>query len=169
MGDNLARQRTLPRSTLGVRPEAEEEIEARVADDIDPLPHQGTSPYVPYALARNQPEGTLHVLRQDGLWRGFAWSNFDSVDTAHGDSPGSGPVLVVRFAGLEPTELRLSGRNLGKLHACIGRNRVVWIRVLPSKRGFELAGASDDKAEVITAIAIRAWEPEPKADGKRDG
>jgi hypothetical protein len=174
MGDNLARERTQPRSTLAVpaaarRPqpeaEAEEETEATTVagDDFDPLPLPG-SPYKAYALARNQPEITLHVLFQDGHWRGFAWSDYAGVDMVPADSPGAGPVLVVRFAGLEPTLLLIAGRNLGKLHACIGRNRVVWIREQPSKRGFEAIGAKGEPVEVITRIDVSRWKPAREED-----
>jgi hypothetical protein len=170
MGDNLARQRTLPRSTLAVTPEA---VEADAAssvsgEDVYILP-EADSPYAPYGRGVGKPEETLNVLLKDGYWRGFDWCNFDSVDTAPGDGPGSGPVLVLRFAGLEPTELRLSARNHRRLHGLLIRKVVVWIRELPSKRGFELAGASDDKAEVITAIAIHPWEPEQKAEKEKGG
>jgi hypothetical protein len=33
-------------------------------------------------------------MLKDGYSKGYAWSNFDSVDTAHGDGPGRGPVLA---------------------------------------------------------------------------
>src|SRR5438309_219178 len=101
MGDNLARERVPPRSTLVApaaarRPEADESAGADRPDwdDLDFLPPPG-SPYVAYGRPSNQPEITLHVLLKDGHWRGFAWSNFDSVDTAAADGPGGGPVLVL--------------------------------------------------------------------------
>jgi hypothetical protein len=175
MDDNLMRSR--PKSTLlpgpgskvARAPEAElsEAAEAGPWDDYDPLPQAG-SPYMA-ACARpgNKPEIVLHVMLKDGFYRGFAWSNFDSVDTAPGDKPGSGPVLVARFAGLVPTELRISCSFLGKLHACIGRQRIAWIREQPSKRGFDaMAGLGDeDKPEVITSIVVKRWKPERPSDG----
>ena len=104
-------------------------------------------------------------MLKDGFSKGYAWSNFDSVDTAPGDKPGRGPVLVVRFVGLEPTELRISGINLGKLHACIGRQRIAWIRERPSKRGFD---REDCPPEVIESIAVCRWKPQPLPRGGGD-
>jgi hypothetical protein len=170
MDDSLLRSR--PKSTLlpgpgskGVKPPGPETAagdagaEAGPWDDYDPLPQPG-SPYIAYARPGNKPEIVLHVMTKDGFSKGYAWSNFDSVDTAPGDGPGTGPVLVVRFAGLVPTELRISGSNLGKLHACIGRQRIAWIREQPSKRGFAAGVALGDKAETIASIAVNRWKPE---------
>ena len=173
MGDNLARERVQPRSTLAApaaarkpAPEAEPEAgPAQSAGEALELLPQPDSDYVAYGRPSNKPEITLHVLLKDGYWRGFAWSDYAGVGTAPPDSPGSGPVLVVRFAGLEPIELRIVGRNLGKLQVCIGNHRIVWIRELPSDRGFP-AAARDDRSEVITRIVIRPWEPERQADKK---
>ena len=128
-------------------------------DDIDPLPQPG-DPYKAYSRLSNKPEIMLHVMLKDGYFRGFAWSNLDSVDTVSSGSAGVGPVLVLRFAGLVPVELRLCGSNLGKLHAYLGQNRIAWIREHPSRRGFDGAGGKDDKAEVITGIIIMPWKPE---------
>ena len=175
MDDSLLRAR--PRSTLlpgpagkaaaAPPPEAAafDAAEPGPWDDYDPLPQPGSPYAAAYSRASNKPEIVLHVLLKDGFSKGYAWSNFDSVDTSPGDRPGGGPVLVVRFAGLTPTELRISGRNLGKLHACIGRQRIAWIREQPSKRGFDAANALGDKAEVITGIAVVAWKPERPSDG----
>ena len=176
MDDDLM-LRTRPRSTLlpgpgskaAVKPPEPETVadgraETGPWEDYDPLPQAG-SPYVAYARPGNKPEMVLHVMLKDGFSKGYAWSNFDSVDTAPGDKPGSGPVLVVRFAGLVPTELRISGSNLGKLHACIGRQRIAWIREQPSARGFDGVAAPGGNAEVITSIAVRPWKPERPAVG----
>jgi hypothetical protein len=166
MGDNLARDRARPHSTLLTEvgkasrqpiPATEEEADSPAGEDFAVLPQPG-SPYdAAYGRPGNKPEITLHVLLGDGFSKGYAWSNFDSVDTVAAEAPGGGPVLVVRFAGLVPTELRISGSNLSKLHACIGRQRIAWIREQPSKRGFD-AASDKDKAEIITGIAIRQVE-----------
>lgn len=141
-------------------PEAEEPAESPppVFDDVDPLP-EPDAPYKAYGRPGNKPEVTLHVLFKDGSWRGFAWSNYDSVDMV--PVPG-GIVVIARFNGLEPTELRLCGSNLGRLHVLIGQNRIAWIREHPSLRGFGGARA-DDKAEVITGIIPSPWKPAREA------
>jgi len=48
---------------------------------------------------------------------------------------------------------------LGKLHACIGRQTIAWMREQPSKRGFEGIAASVGKADIIASIAVRQWKP----------
>jgi hypothetical protein len=157
-----------PKSTLltkpAVRPaEGETAPEIGAWEDYDPLPKPGSPYLAAYARPGNKPELVLHVMLKDGVSKGYAWSNFDSVDSVPGNGPGQGPVLIVRFAGLEPTELHITGSNLGRLHACIGRQRVAWIREQPSKRGFDDVAARNDRAEVITAIAVRLWKPERRA------
>jgi hypothetical protein len=165
--NNVVRMR--PQSTLLAgkaaarqpMPEVEQEAdgESLPTDDFDSLPLPGSA-YLPYARPSNKPEITFHVMLKDGSWRGFAWSNFDSVDMLLPESAGVGPVLVARFGGLVPSELRIGGSNLGKLHALIGRQRIAWIREYPSRRGFDGAAAKDDKAEIITPVAITPWKPD---------
>jgi hypothetical protein len=138
---------------------AEEPAAVPPIDDLDLLPEPG-DPYKAYGRPGNSAEGTLHVLFKDGSSRGFCWGNFDSVDMVL--VPG-GTMLLVRFNGLEPTELRICGSNLERLRVLIGRLRIVWIREHPSLRGFEGAAAVDDRAEVITGIIPMAWEPARKA------
>ncbi len=166
MADRHRPQSTLLAEVAKTRqpgPETVEEAgtEWTAGDDVEALPQPGSA-YTAYSRPSNKPEITLHVLLKDGSTRGYAWSNFDSVDTVGVDSPGGGPVLVVRFAGLLPTEVWISGRNLGRLHACIGRQRIVWIREQPSKRGFD-AAATDDRTEVITRINFKPWKPDRQA------
>jgi hypothetical protein len=176
MDDSLLRNR--PKSTLLPGPASKAAVRAPEPeawadggaepglpdDDVDPLPQPG-SPYMAYGRPGNKPELVLHVMSKDGFFKGYAWSNFDSVDTVPGDKPGSGPVIIVRFAGLVPTELRIVGSNLGKLHACIGRQRIGWIRERPSKRGFDAVAATGDRAEVIESIGVRQWKPDRRAEG----
>ena len=146
-----------PRTSL-VRDEA---VQPMPVDDYEPLPLPGSSYAAAYSRPGNKPEITLHVMLKDGYYRGFPWSNFDSVDTAPGDGPGSSPVIILRFAGLEPTELRISVTNLGMLLALIGRQRISWIREQPSKRGFPAVPSPNEPAEIITSIGVERWKPEP--------
>jgi hypothetical protein len=140
-------------------PETTERGGAGPWDDFDPLP-QPDSPYAAYSRPGNKPEIVLHVMLKDGFFRGYAWSNFDSIDLAPSNAAGTGPVLVIRFAGLVPTELRITGSNLGKLHAYTGRQLLAWIREHPSKRGFGGIAAAGDGAEIITGIIIQPWKPQ---------
>jgi hypothetical protein len=177
MEDSLERPRPIstllpgPGSKAAVKPPEPKVVVKNAAepetwDDYDPLPQPGSPYNAAHSRAGNKPEITLHVMLKDGFYKGFAWNNFDSVDTAPGDTPGSGPVLIVRFAGLVPTELRIScGRLLGTLHAAIGRQRIAWIREQPSKRGFDGIAAGGDRVEPITSIAVNRWKPERPAAG----
>jgi hypothetical protein len=178
MEDKLLRER--PKSTLLPGPGSKvaakpPEPEATASDagepgpwdDDDPLPEPGSAYVAACSRVSNKPEIVLHVMLKDGFSKGFAWSNFDSVDMVPGDNPGDDPVLVVRFAGLVPTELWISSNILGKLRACIGRQRIAWIREQPSKRGFDPKPALGDRAEIITSVAINDWKPKrPAAEGE---
>ena len=172
LADSLAKKR--PQSTLlppagaaamvkPVEPEPETAAgdgELGQGDDFDPLPQPG-DPYVKaYATTRSGLTTTLHVLLATGVYRGFAWSNYDSVDMVPGDKPGSGPVMLLRFAGLVPTELRISGSNPGMLHACLGRQRVLWIRERPASRGFAAGANRGGPADAIESINVNPWQPE---------
>lgn len=117
------------------------------ADDPGLLPRPG-DPYKAYARIDNKPVAILHLLLADGCRRGFSYANLDSIDLLDGDT-GQGPVLVVRFAGIVPIEVRITGRRLDALHVHLGDHRIRWVRELP--QGKILA---DPHAEVVTAIAI---------------
>ena len=174
--DTLTRPRSRPTSTLlplparaeakPREPEAEPDGEAESGpwDDYDPLPLPGSPYTAAYARPGNKTETTLHVMLKDGSVKGYAWCNYDSVDFSPGDGPGNGPTVTLRFAGLVPTELRFTGKGLGKLHSCIGRQRIAWVREQPSKRGFGLVGQSEP-SEVVAHIAVRQWRPERQSGG----
>jgi len=172
LDDSLLRNR--PKSTLlpgwgnkvaarppELEPEARtDDSESGRGDDVESLP-KADSPYTAaYSRPSNKPELALHVFLRDGFSKGFAWSNFDSVDTAPGDQPGGAPIVVVRFAGLTPTELRICISPLDRLLALIGRHRIAWIREAPSTRGFPRDATAGAPMEVITAIAVQRWKPE---------
>lgn len=116
-------------------PEPEPEGELPPLDGLSPLPRPG-DPYKAHARAANGPLPTLHVLLKNASSRGFSYANYDSIDWLPDDDAGQGPAIVVRFAGLVPCELRISGRNLEVLHNYIGHCRIGWIRELPTQGDF---------------------------------
>ncbi len=59
----------------------------------------------------------------------------------------------MRFAGITPTEVMISGRIIDRLYDYIGQHRVPWVRELPPKRDFREAGET-----VITGISIKTLE-----------
>lgn len=155
MDDNLLRTR--PPSPAGIRAILEGAAAAAEqpqppAAEIPLLPQAG-DPYKAHARPSNAAEATLHIMTRDAHFRGFAWHCFDSIDLRPAETPGGGPVLVLRFAGVIPTEIVLEGRNLSTLHAYLGQNRIAWVRELPPGRDFK-----EDGATVINRIAIRPVE-----------
>jgi hypothetical protein len=132
--------------------ESDEELHSPATlTDSDPVPQPG-DPYKAHARPSTKPVAALHVVKGK-LSNGYAWSNFDSVDLVESEDPGGGLGLVLRFAGLKPTEILLAGRNLATLRVYLGENRIAWIRELP--QGMMLR---DTGQAVITGIEIRVLE-----------
>jgi hypothetical protein len=126
--------------------------EAEPPDAFDVLPTPG-DPYKAHSRPASKPEPTLHVLLADGTAKGFAFGNLDSIDLLPAAAAGGGPVIVVRFAGIVAREVRITGRNLGLLHAYIAQHRIAWLREMPPRRGF-----ADTGEAVITGITVQAVE-----------
>ena len=121
-------------------------------DKIIPLPRQG-DPYKAYARpVREVP--TLRLLLTSVPARGFSYVNLDTIDLLDGDEPGECPVIVLRFSGLTPVEIRIEGRNLDVLYDYLGYHRISWIRELPAKRDYKTAGEA-----VVTRITITPVQP----------
>jgi hypothetical protein len=122
------------------------------ADKLIPLPQPGDE-YKAHARAANKPVLTLRFLTADASIRGFPYANLDGIDLVPADRPDDGPAIVVRFAGIAVTEVKIEGRHLDTLYDQIGHHRVGWVRELPPRRDFKDAGEV-----VITRIAIRTLE-----------
>lgn len=99
-------------------------------EELELLPLPGDR-YQAHSRPTTKPPMTLHCFKGT-LARGFAWHNFDSIDLEPSDTPGGAPVLVLRFAGREWMDVRIEGRNLGRLHAYLGQGRISWIRECPA-------------------------------------
>ena len=54
----------------------------------------------------------------------------------------------MRFAGLFPTEVHMTGRNLDLLHVYLGTFRIAWLRELPTQGDF-----ADKQAPVIRRVS----------------
>lgn len=150
--DSLMRDRVRPSSIRALIESAGAEARAETepaAEELDPLPRPGDA-YVAHARPSNKPVITLHCLMGDASCRGFAWANYDGIDLVPAKEPGGGPVLVLRFAGRELVDVVIEGRNLQRLYAYLGQNRIGWIRELPAGRDFR-----EDGTTVITQITIQ--------------
>jgi hypothetical protein len=125
-------------------------LDLNLPDVLDPLPKPG-DPYKAHARAANKPVLSLLLVQKDGVSvRGFSYGNLDTIDRLPGEKPDSGPVLVLRFTGLTPTEVRLSGRNLATLFIYLSQHRVAWVREQQAERDF-----SDEAVAVVGGISIK--------------
>ena len=110
--------------------------------------------YVAHARKSNNAETTLHFMGRDGYFRGWAWGDYNGIDLAPPVDAGSGPAVVLYFAGRRPVEVTIEGRHLDGLHVALGDNRIRWIREMPAG-----TVVKDTKEPVITRLIFR--EPEP--------
>lgn len=85
---------------------------------------------------------------------GFSYANLETVDLLALDDPGQGPNIVLCFAGITASEVRLSGRNLDLLYQLLCDQGTRRIRERATSRDF-LA----EKEMVITKITSGKLEP----------
>lgn len=124
------------------------DVDMDLPEAIDPLPKAG-DPYKAHSRAANKPVLMVSFVLKDGTTsRGYSFANFDSIDRLPSPTPGGGPVIVIRFAGLVPTEIRIEGRNLSTLYAYLSQHRVAWLR---ERGGRDFL---DESATVVTGITI---------------
>ena len=117
-------------------------------DKLSPLPGPG-DPYKAFARPSHQMLTTLFVIRGDEK-RGFPFGDLDGPDMLPGESANQGPVIVMRFARIFPTEVILIGRNLDELYNYLGDHRIRWVRCLPEGKMIK-----DRDVPVITEIVVR--------------
>lgn len=101
--------------------------------------------YEAFALAEHSPP-LVSFFFADGLVSGHSYSRLEQLALEPGDGP-DGQVLVIRFGGSQPIEVRAEGRNLFDLCWHLGYHRVQWIRELPNGRE-----VPDDTTAVVTRI-----------------
>lgn len=114
------------------------------------LPRAG-DPYVAHSRQSNGPETTLYCIDHEGYFQGFAWSTFERIRLVRPETPGGGPVLVLRFSGSEVSEVAIEGGNLDNLRVFLGQCRVTWIRELGGGR--PIKPGPDEP--IITRITIQ--------------
>lgn len=122
-------------------------------EDMTPLPQAGDT-YEACARVANQMVPTLYLILGNGDVRSFPNSaRVEGPDLVAADSPGGGLMIVLRFAGITGTEVRIVGRNLDRLHVLLGDQRIRWVRELPKGRDFKAEGVP-----VITGISVMRVE-----------
>ena len=139
-----------PPEPAAPEPEVLAEQPLPAMDQLPPLPQPGEA-YKAHARMSNGSVPTMHVVLANATVRGFSNGNFDSIDLLPPEESGGGPVIVVRYAGLSPAELHISGRNLELLHNYIGFHRIAWIRELPGQGTF-----IDKTAPLIRKVVIKS-------------
>ena len=122
-------------------------LDMALPEMLDPLP-LASDAYKASSRAANKPLLTVYFVLKDSSVRGFSYETFDSIDRLPSATPGGGPAVVVRFAGLTPSEVRLEGRDLGTLFDQIGQHRILWIRER-GQRDFR-----EESGTVVTGITI---------------
>ena len=137
----------IPASAPGKGPDGEG-LDMDLPENPDALPEPG-DPYKAYSRAANKPLLTVCFLLKDSAVRGFSYSNFDSIDRVPSPVAGGGPAIVMRFAGLAPSEVRMEGRNLNSLFDYAGQHRILWIRERGERRDF-----IEEPATVVSKISI---------------
>lgn len=117
----------------------------------DPRPRPGDA-YRPCARFMNRLEERqtmLHFIARDCTPTGFPYANLDGIRFEKSGQPGGGLDLVVRFAGVKPTEACLAGRNLDGIYDWIAAGTLPWVWERPDGIYRE-----DDTATVITRITF---------------
>lgn len=121
-------------------------------DKVDPLPKPGDA-YKVHGRHGNKPDVTLHFVLKDYSYEGFSYGDCERVRLVAKETPGTAPVLIVRFSGSVVTEAVIEGRHLHGLYNWIGLHRVPWIWEHPSPAQF-----TDDNATLISRITFRQIE-----------
>ena len=161
MADSSASSRFSPssiRSQLqqkGIEPAAKPEepagavLDMGLPDKVDPLPRPGDA-YKASGRHGNKPEVTIHFVTKAYAYEGFSYGDCERVRLLPAETPGGGPVLIVRFSGSVITEAVIEGRHLHSLYHWIGLHRLPWVWEHPSPADF-----IDENAVVIKKISFR--------------
>lgn len=136
---------------LPVDGDADDDLPAM--DELSPLPRPG-DPYVPYARPANRPLPTLFLIKADGSVRGYPFAGrAEGPHLVPASEAGKGWSIVMRYWGIPPAEVVMSGRKLDNLVNLLAAGRVAWVRELPEgKLPANLDGP------VVTAIIVREAE-----------
>lgn len=101
--------------------------------------------YKAYARVSGKPVFTLHfILGKDGLVS-FQYKDLDSNTSIK--MTDRGQAITLRFGGIKPVEIVITGRSLFKLYDYIHQHRMPW--VMKADRDFAV-----DKEPVINQVTI---------------
>lgn len=91
------------------------------ADDETDLPAAGDGTYQPYARPANKPLYAIHFINTKGIINSFQYVHLDS------NSQLTPECITLRFIGFEPVNVKIVGRNLGKLYDYLHQHRMAWV------------------------------------------
>src|SRR5579864_7568381 len=112
MPDDNAHLRSVLRATPPELPLSEEELE---------LPALNGRTYVPHARPANKPLYSIHFLNPAGNVTSFQYVHLDSHSTYAAEC------VTLKFLGMEPVRVVITGRNLWRLYDYIHQHRIAWI------------------------------------------
>ena len=121
----------------------------------DPLPRPGDA-YRACAQYMNRlgtGERMLDIVDKDCYSEGFSYSDLRRVSWRKAKTPGSGPLLVLRFIEASVIEVLISGRNLEDIRHYLREGMLPWIWEQPT--GYK---ARHDQMPVITGIEFHELE-----------
>jgi hypothetical protein len=113
----------------------------QAGDDESGLPSLADGEYQAFARPANKPVHAIHFVNPKGEVRSFQYVHLDS------DSRFENERVVLRFLGMEPTRIVISGRNLWRAYDYIHQHRLTWI--MAAAREF----AADGQA-IVTNVSF---------------
>lgn len=151
MDDSLALDRLRPAGGISALLAKTAAPEARPeGHDAEALP-AASDDYQPYARAANRPLVSLHLILKDRSIENFQYGELTSRSRfVPADAESGGNLLILRFAGLEATEVQIAGRNLRALFDLITQHRIAWVAEMPQERDF-----ADSTSPVVSRIGFR--------------
>jgi hypothetical protein len=120
-------------------------------DDTDAeLPDLGEGEYQPYARPANKPVHSIHFISAKGTIRSFQYVHLDSNSRYYPEK------IELRFMGMEPVRVTISGRNLWRVYDHVHQHRTAWVaeatrdfaadsECLISKVEFEVVSGPDSR------------------------
>jgi hypothetical protein len=132
------------------------------ASDDDALLPGSADAYKAAAFPSKRPlERLCLVMGKEGFragskaYRFFQYVHLDS-DLDFGFTE-EGQQFTLRFAGQEPKEIVVRGRNLLRICDYIQLHRLAWIRICD--RDFSSEDSAPNHEPIITSIEVRDWKP----------
>lgn len=116
-------------------------VEQPPPEDDSGLPSLREGEYQPFSRPSNKPLYAIHFVAATGEVRSFQYAHLDS------DSRFEAERITLRFLGMHPIQVTVSGRNLWRLFEYLHQHRCAWI--LTAGRDF-----AKDGQPIVTGVEI---------------